>query len=569
MRPSRLLAAIALSILTACSGTEPPTIASVAFSTDGVTMIVDDLLPTPAVVTNSRGETVSAATVSYTSSDESVATVNAQGGVQALAPGTTTITATISGFTDQLQVMVVMPTVKKVELSIVTDSVLTDESLTLVAVVTDVRDKVVRYPLTYGSSATDVVAVSATGVAKGMRTGVATVTVTADTAQDTAELRVKPYFTEIATGGFHTCGITPKGATYCWGAVALGRSLSIICPEIGLDCSTSLVQVQTSQRFVKITAGQHHVCALNAAAAAYCWGENPYGELGIGAATAARTPAAVTGGLTFTSITAGRYHTCGIVTTGDTYCWGSDWQAQIGAGQTAPDRCTFFSANEPCALAPMKVAGGFTFVDLAMSDRASCGRTSSGAIYCWGLEVGGTDPTDCQGTQTDTKCTRTPLLQVSGRAYAALSVGPVHSCGHLAGGTLECWGANYYGMFGNGTENSSIGTPVPAAGGMTFTQVVSGWSSVCGLTAANAAFCWGHNGNGTVGDGSTVQHVLSPSAVAGSLSLTSIMLNSTSGTVCGVSTAGRAYCWGDGRFGQLGQGALASSNVPVLVKLFP
>jgi hypothetical protein len=148
MRASHLAAAAALSALTACSSTEPTTIASVAFTSDAVTMVVDDVLATPALVTNSRGAIVSNATVTYTSSNESVAAVSSQGSLQALAEGTTTITGTINGLTDQLQVTVVMPTVKKVELSIDTVSVLTD-----------------------------VVTVSAAGVAQGMRTRVATVLV--------------------------------------------------------------------------------------------------------------------------------------------------------------------------------------------------------------------------------------------------------------------------------------------------------------------------------------------------------------------------------------------------------
>ena len=177
---------------------------------------------------------------------------------------------------------------------------------------------------------------------------------------------------------------------------------------------------------------------------------------------------------------------------------------------------------------------------------------------------------DCQRNGLgDAKCTRTPLPQVGGRTYASLEMGDVHRCGHLAVGTLECWGANYEGAFGNGTEMNFSDTPVPAAGGMSFAKLISSRATVCGLTAGNVAYCWGSNGSGAVGDGSSTTTRPSPSQVAGNLVFADLMTGSASGNICGVANTGRAYCWGHGTFGQIGQGTMASSNVPVLVKLFP
>jgi len=258
-------------------------------------------------------------------------------------------------------------------------------------------------------------------------------------------------------------------------------------------------------------------------------------------------------------------HTCGIVTSGDTYCWGWDFQAQLGAGATATGRCTFFSPNEPCSGTPLKVAGNFKFVEVNASDRNSCARDATGAIYCWGFEIGGTDPTDCQGSNTDPRCTRTPLLQVAGTTFPAFGMGNVYRCGQKADGVIWCYGADYYGGFGNGTTFASSDTLIRAAGGKSYAQVGFGRAHMCGLNSG-VVECWGNSYDGQVGGAIGVDRN-TPGLVSGGITFASITTGPNADLNCGISTAGRAYCWGNGRLGQLGNGVRESSAQPVLLKL--
>jgi len=87
--------------------------------------------------------------------------------------------------------------------------------------------------------------------------------------------------------------------------------------------------------------------------------------------------------------------------------------------------------------------------------------------------------------------------------FTAVGRGSVngHTCGITAAGAY-CWGWNLKGQLGDGTTIQRS-TPVPVAGGMSFTSVGAGGFHSCGLTAAGAAYCWGGNSRGQLGDGTT------------------------------------------------------------------
>jgi alpha-tubulin suppressor-like RCC1 family protein len=95
-----------------------------------------------------------------------------------------------------------------------------------------------------------------------------------------------------------------------------------------------------------------------------------------------------------------------------------------------------------------------------------------------------------------------------------------------------------------------------------FVSVSVGNRGSCGLTAAGKAYCWGDNTYGQVGDGTNIDRRV-PTAVSGNLTFSSISAGDSK--ACGVTTAGQAYCWGNGDVGALGNGTTSSSNVPVQV----
>src|SRR6266550_96826 len=102
--------------------------------------------------------------------------------------------------------------------------------------------------------------------------------------------------------------------------------------------------------------------------------------------------------------------------------------------------------------------------------------------------------------------------------FATVSAGIRHTCGLTVTGAAYCWGENIVGQLGDGTTTDRL-TPVLLSGGVTFAVVDAGWSHTCGLTAAGAAYCWGENFLGQLGDGTTTDR-LTPVLLVGGVSFT-------------------------------------------------
>ena len=351
-------------------------------------------------------------------------------------------------------------------------------------------------------------------------------------------------FTALTAGQFHTCGLTGTGAAYCWGqggALGDGTGQQRLTP----------VAVQGGFVFTALTAGWFHTCGLTSAGAAYCWGQNTDGRLGDGTTTYRLAPVAVQGGIVFAALTAGAYHTCGLTSAGAAYCWGNDSEGQLGDGA--------IPANPPYAyLTPVAVHGGLVFAALTPGYVHTCGRTSAGAAYCWGYNGSGQ-----LGDGSDTTLrVITPVAVEGGLVFSAVEAGHQQTCGLTSAGAAYCWGWNNQGQLGDGTTTNRR-APVAVQGGIVFTALATEGNHVrCGLTSAGAAYCWGINVTGEIGDGTTIDR-LTPVAVHGGLAFTA--LTAGAGHTCGPTSAGAAYCWGGNYNGQLGDGTTTDRLTPVAV----
>ena len=324
-------------------------------------------------------------------------------------------------------------------------------------------------------------------------------------------------FAAVSAGYNHTCGVTAGGAGYCWGDNRLGELGSTaggdLCASYFLNgdpqkyaCKYTPVAVSGGLTFMGVSAGSNYSCGLTSAGAAYCWGASSYGALGNGSTSSSPAPVAVSGGLTFAAVSANYEHTCGLTTGGSAWCWGYNPSGQLGNGSTA-------SSQSPAA-----VSGGLGFAAVSAGFNHTCGVTTGGAAWCWGAndygQLGAGSTTGPQTCLTDSyapvqvPCGTTPVAVAGSLGFATVSAGYFHTCGVTPGGAAWCWGSNGHGELGTGSTTGPqqcvtggvstpcSPTPVAVSGALSFRTVSAGYDHTCGLTIGGAVYCWG-NGNGT------------------------------------------------------------------------
>jgi alpha-tubulin suppressor-like RCC1 family protein len=346
-------------------------------------------------------------------------------------------------------------------------------------------------------------------------------------------------FVQVSPGAYHTCGVTTTGRVYCWGYNYFG--------QLGDGTTTQRLRPVAvhagTLRFRLVTAGDYHSCGVTTDNRAYCWGNNLWGQLGVGGGTTADrlTPVLVAGGLTFRQVRAAGFgHTCGIAMDFRAYCWGLNQAGELG-DRTETNRFT-----------PTLVAGSLLFSQLDPGANYTCGVTTTSVGYCWGANTSG-------GLGDGTTIRRlTPAAVAGGLRFKHIDASN-YSCGVTTDDRVYCWGDNFSGRLGDGTTTQRL-VPTAVVGGLRFRGVTVGVST-CAVTSADRVYCWGDNLYGQLGDGTTVPR-LTPVPTVGGLSFARL---NGSLHVCAVTTANRLYCWGYNHFGQLGDGTTTNRSRPTRV----
>lgn len=136
------------------------------------------------------------------------------------------------------------------------------------------------------------------------------------------------------------------------------------------------------------------------------------------------------------------------------------------------------------------------------------------------------------------------------------------SCATLTDGTVQCWGLNGNGQLGDGTTTDRS-TPVQVSGITTATQVSFGTVHACATLTDGTIECWGENGYGRLGDGTTTDRS-TPVQVFGITTATHVSVSDDRHS-CALLTDGTVQCWGHNSRGQLGDGTTTDSSTPVQV----
>jgi alpha-tubulin suppressor-like RCC1 family protein len=354
-------------------------------------------------------------------------------------------------------------------------------------------------------------------------------------------------WTDVAIGDGHLCALGSDGSLWCAGSDGHG--------ELGDGGGSPRMptQVASNDQWTGVAAGIQQMCAVDGSGSVACAGDDTNDALGSSDQLLHSSMLPLTGVPAASAIAVGDYVGCLIGSpsgsgSGELYCWGTNQFAING------------SSSSDHLLPKQVAAGAAAWTQISLYDQA-CGVQQDNTLWCWAANY-----YDQTGDGTGSSVPA-PAQPASGTAWTVVTSGGDHTCMLAAGGSAQCFGANFNGQLGAGDLNSSAnniyGSPQAVLGGHTFTSIVAGASHTCAIESNGAAWCWGLGQQGQLGIGGFTGTENEPVAVVSDKTWTQLAAGSAH--TCGIATGSSLWCWGDNTRGELGDGTHDYRTTPVQV----
>ncbi len=341
-------------------------------------------------------------------------------------------------------------------------------------------------------------------------------------------------------------------AAYGWGENAHG--------EVGIGSTEGSIltpmPIHSFGFVTAISAGSRHSLALLADGSVWSWGSNADGQLGVFDLSGSRSPVEVSQVHGVKAIAAGGNHSLALLDHGTVEAWGEDESGELGDGKLT---------NSELPVAVQNLSG---VTAIAAGKEHSLALLSDGTVMAWGSNERG------QLGTGDYKSSSTPV-EVKGLTHVtAIAAGGQYSLALLEDGKVMAWGDDEHYELGNAqaaeeTEaNEEDGlesdTPVEVEGLSDVTAIAAGTTHDLALRADGTVWAWGEDKEGELGNGAIEARVDTPAPVAG-LSHVKQISAGTQDSVALLETGG-LMAWGSNSVGNLGVGTAGSpSDVPVQV----
>ena len=230
--------------------------------------------------------------------------------------------------------------------------------------------------------------------------------------------------------------------------------------------------------------------------------------------------------LSFASeLSTGYGFSCAVQLQGSVQCVGNNTYGSLGNGN--------FNSSERA----IEVSGLDNALSVSSTYYHSCALTDNGEVACWGNNADGQLGNNTRGNVSAS------FVTVEGISSAVeVEVGNYHSCALLVDGTVKCWGNNFQGQLGNGT-NTSASMPVSVQGLKNVVGISVGGNHSCALLTNGSVSCWGEY---TFWQSGALQFTFGDSLVPAQMPLVNSVRSISSGEAasCAILDNGSIRCWG-------------------------
>ena len=205
---------------------------------------------------------------------------------------------------------------------------------------------------------------------------------------------------------------------------------------------------------------------------------------------------------------------------------------------------------------------GRTAKAISLGKYHTCAILDDDSLKCWGYNGSG----QLGDGTTTRRSTPTAVDLGDGRMAKAIGLRREHTCAILDDDSLKCWGDNEYGQLGKGTSTRQIATTVDLGNMRTAKSIITEKSHTCSILDDDSLKCWGYNGSGRLGDGTTTDRH-SPTSVNLGVGRTAKAIELGNEHTCTILDDDSLRCWGDNGSGQLGDGTTTNRHSPTVVNL--
>jgi RHS repeat-associated protein len=358
----------------------------------------------------------------------------------------------------------------------------------------------------------------------------------------------------LATGGNDTYGFGADGTLWDWGLNWAG--------ELGIGSTvahTSPVHLTGLSSTVALaSASANHALMVKSDGTVWAWGYNNHGQLGTGDTVSRSVPVQISGLGGVASVSAGDGSSFAIKRDGTVWGWGRNDYGQLGDGTTA-DR-----------LVPIQISALTGFTAIAAGLTHTLALKSDGSVWSWGNEVEGD-----LGYAAGDVLVPTRVTSLTG-VFTAVSAGTFHSSALRSDGTVWNWGEGLNGELGNGQFSDST-SPVEVlnsggTGPLTgITGIADRGSYVLGIASDTSMWAWGYDGDGGLGNPGAASYQALPVQVrnsANTANLTGAVAANAGDASEALTSDGKVWTWGYNGDGAVGDGTTIDRATPFNVPGF-
>ncbi|ETR71714.1 MAG: hypothetical protein OMM_02282 [Candidatus Magnetoglobus multicellularis str. Araruama] len=349
----------------------------------------------------------------------------------------------------------------------------------------------------------------------------------------------------IAAGAYHSLA-SSRNTVMAWGKNDMGQ---LGTGTSGVDNGKPYPNsVNGLENIVDLAAGENFSLALSDNGTVWSWGDNSYGQLGIGSdSSKIDSPQRVLLLTDIMDIDAGYAHALALQENGTVWSWGNNSKGQLGNGKTGQDT----SENKPVLIPTLD-----NCVAIAAGYGHSVALKNDGTVWTWGFNASGQ-----LGDRSETDKTQ-PVIVPGLANIIAIAAGDYHTVALKSDGTVWAWGDNPFGQLGDGSTIMK-NCPVRVLDIFNVTGIAAGYVHTLAIRNDGTVWAWGSNVYGQLGDNSDLEMQARPVKADIFPHVIDVKAGHYHSLV--LKSDGSVWSFGGNGFGQLGDNTLQGNALPLYV----